>query len=84
MPRLQLTKRNIDKITSPENGQVDYFDTELKGLGLRVGKESKTFFVKIDILKPSTGKYKSVKGKIWRYGAGKKAKVIQLPTAQGA
>ena len=69
MPKLQLTKRNIDSKTPlTESGQVDYWDTELKGLGLRVGKDSKTFFVKIDVLDPATGKYKSVKSKLGRYG----------------
>jgi len=69
MPKLQLTKRNIDQQTPfPESGQVDYWDTELKGFCLRVGKDSKTFYVKVDVLDPATGKYKSVKGKLGRYG----------------
>ena len=29
MPKLKLTKGNIDKIIPPKKGQVDYFDTEL-------------------------------------------------------
>ncbi|QWV94301.1 hypothetical protein KP004_03705 [Geomonas oryzisoli] len=33
----------------PPKGQVDYFDTELKGLALRVGRDVKTFFVQIDV-----------------------------------
>ena len=68
MPKLQLTKRNIDKLSFTEKGQIDYFDTELKGFALRVGKDSKTFFVQVDVLDPATGKYKTVKGKVGRYG----------------
>ena len=69
MPRLQLTKRNIDSKTPfTDSGQVDYWDTELKGLGLRVGTDSKTFYVKVDVLDPVTVKYKSAKGKLGRYG----------------
>jgi len=37
MPILQLTKRNIDKLEYVTDGRIDYFDTELKGLFLRVG-----------------------------------------------
>jgi hypothetical protein len=66
MPKLQLTKRNIDKLSFTEKGQIDYFDTELKGFALRVGKDSKTFFVQVDVLDPATGKYKTVKGKVGR------------------
>ncbi|MDA8428211.1 MAG: integrase family protein [Geobacteraceae bacterium] len=68
MPVLQLTKRNIDKLPFTEQGQIDYFDTELKGFSLRVGKDSKTFFVKVDVLDTEKGKYKSVRGKVGRYG----------------
>lgn len=68
MPVLQLTKRNIDKLPFTEQGQIDYFDTELKGFSLRVGKDSKTFFVKVDVLDPEKGKYKTVRGKVGRYG----------------
>jgi len=68
MPVLQLTKRNIDKLSLSEKGQVDYFDTELKGLILRVGQSSKTFFVMTDVLDVATQKYKKVRAKIGRYG----------------
>lgn len=71
MPKLLLTKRNIDSkkhIPPVEKGQVDYFDTEVKGLMLRVGKETKTFYVQVDVLDPVTGKYKTVKEKIGAYG----------------
>lgn len=90
MPKLQLTKRNIDSKTPfTESGQVDYWDTELKGLGLRVGKDTKTFYVKVDVPDSGTGKYKSVKGKLGRYGeitpdeARKKAPAIMAKLRAG-
>jgi integrase len=90
MPKLQLTKRNIDgKTPFTESGQVDYWDTELKGLCLRVGKDSKTFYVKVDALDQVTGKYKSVKGKVGRYGeitpdeARKKAPGVMAKLREG-
>lgn len=48
MPSLKLNKSNIDKLQF--SGEVtDYFDTDLKGFGLRLGKESKTFFARREI-----------------------------------
>ena len=72
MPKLQLTKSAINKLDFTPSGQVDYWDTELSGFGLRVGKESKTFMVKADIKVPVTDSskkpYKTVKEMIGRYG----------------
>lgn len=45
MPKVKLTKSVVDSIPRPESGQVDYWDTELKGFGLTVGAKSKTYFV---------------------------------------
>lgn len=44
-PRKKLTKSYIDTIPTPNKPQVDYFDSELKGFGLRVGATKKIFFV---------------------------------------
>ena len=71
MPKLLLTKRNIDSkkhIPPVDKGQVDYFDEELKGLVLRVGKSSKVFYVQVDVRDDVTGKFKTVKEKIGAYG----------------
>lgn len=80
MPKLKLTKNEINKIPSPASGQVDYFDTDLKGFALRVSpdykdkktdklmKGAKTFFVQVDVFDPATGKYKTRKGKIGLHG----------------
>jgi len=71
MPKLLLTKRNIDSkkhIPPVEKGQVDYFDTEVKGLLLRVGKTSKVFYVQVDVKDPVSGRFKTVKEKLGTYG----------------
>ncbi len=72
MPKLKLTKSNIDKLSFVSHGQIDYWDTELSGFGLRVGKESKSFMVKADVKisvnDTSKKPYKSVKEMIGRYG----------------
>jgi integrase len=71
MPRLLLTKRNIDSkkhVPPVEKGQVDYFDTDLKGLLLRVGKDSKTFYCMVDVKNPDTGEFRTKREKIGAYG----------------
>jgi integrase len=45
MPNLRLTKRLIDTLPHPSAGQILYRDTALPGFGLRVGRQSKTYFV---------------------------------------
>ena len=68
MPKLRFTKTAIDRLPTPEKGQVDYFD-EATGLGLRVGKRSKTFFAKTDVKDPNTKTgYRTVKKTLGRYG----------------
>ncbi|WP_394693240.1 tyrosine-type recombinase/integrase [Hyphobacterium sp.] len=49
MPQIKLTRRNIDRIELPLDGQLIYRDTELPGFGLRVGKKSRSFFVERQI-----------------------------------
>jgi len=80
MPRLSLTQKEIKKIVSPDAGRVGYFDTELKGFMLRVSadcrdkktgemrKGSRVFYVQVDVLDPSTGKFATRKAKIGQYG----------------
>jgi hypothetical protein len=41
MPTLKLTRRTIDEIEHPLQGQVFYRDALLRGFGVRVGKTSK-------------------------------------------
>ena len=48
MPPLKLNKSNIDRLQF-EGKPLDYFDTDLKGFGVRVGKESKTFFARREV-----------------------------------
>ena len=45
MPKLKITKGRIDKITLPTKGQVDYFDTDMKGFGIRASSTGLTYFV---------------------------------------
>lgn len=45
MPSLRLTRRAVDEVPYPASGQVFYRDTMLSGFGLRVGANSKVFFV---------------------------------------
>lgn len=45
MPNLHITKRAIEAVSPPESGQILYRDTTLRGFGLRVGAQSKVFFV---------------------------------------
>jgi integrase len=42
---MKLTKSNIDKKASPPKGDAFYWDTELKGFGLRVNAAGKSFIV---------------------------------------
>lgn len=67
MPKLRFTKSAIDRLTF-SGKPIDYFD-EVTGLGLRVGKTSKTFFAKSDVRDPSrkTG-YRTVRKTLGRFG----------------
>lgn len=75
MPRMKLTRTNIEK-SAPltASGTVDYWDSgegSVKGFGLRVGTQTKTFIVQVDL--PLLGawgvkKYRSVRKSIGRYG----------------
>ena len=49
MPVLKLTKSRIDKINHPEKGQVFYFDADLRGFGLCVGKKAKAYFAQREV-----------------------------------
>ena len=51
MPQIRFTTRGIDAIKPPAQGQIDYRDTEARGLGLRVGRASKTWFVQYTALR---------------------------------
>lgn len=49
MPRVKLTKAVIDKIPHTDKGQLLIWDSELRGFGLCVGQNSKTFVVQRQI-----------------------------------
>ena len=44
MPAIRLTKTIVDGIDHPSDRQALYYDTQLRGFGLRVGRASKTYF----------------------------------------
>ena len=45
MPKMKLTSAAVEKLTPPDQGQVDYFDLNLPAFGLRVGRSKKMYFV---------------------------------------
>lgn len=45
MPKLKLTKTNIDRVRKPGTGTVIYVDTETKGFGLRVTASGAASFI---------------------------------------
>ena len=49
MPRIKMTKSVIDKLPLVDKGAIAYFDIEMPGFAIRVGKTKKTFFVQRDI-----------------------------------
>jgi len=44
MAKLKITKLAVEKCPFPEKGQKLYFDTQMIGFGLCVGKKTKTYF----------------------------------------
>jgi hypothetical protein len=57
MPTLRFTKRAVEALPHPQKGQVLYRDELLRGLGVRVGAQSKVFYVEGQVagLPPSGG-----------------------------
>lgn len=49
MPTIRLTKRNIDAIPAPTEGQVFYRDADLSGFGLRVGSRNRSYIAERQI-----------------------------------
>ena len=41
MPSYKMNSRWLESLKSPDSGQVDYFDSKISGLVLRVGKKGK-------------------------------------------
>jgi integrase len=69
VPIFKFDKRSIDKLPFTQSGQIDYFDTRTPGLGLRVGMNSKTFFVKADVKDPTKPRgYRTAKKTLGRFG----------------
>ena len=51
MPLAKLNKSHVDKLpfTEKVGDQVLYYDTELKGFGLRVGSKTKSYFAETKV-----------------------------------
>ena len=56
MPRIQLTDVTVRSLKS-DDGQLDYWDTKTPGFGVRVGKTTKTFVVKVENRRITLGQY---------------------------
>lgn len=78
MAKLALTDLAIQKIKPPESGQAAYWDTQLKGFGLRVSQGgSKTFVVNHQGSLKTLGRYPEMSLK----DARREAKTVQTTTS---
>ena len=66
MPKLKLTKTNIDKVRKPHEKTTIYFDTETKGFGLRITAGGAASFV---VQGTVAGQSKEARITIGSYGA---------------
>lgn len=62
MPKAKLTKTFVESLELKEDGQALYTDTELKGFGLIIGRQSKTYFAQRDV------RGKTVRATIGKHG----------------
>jgi len=77
MPNVELSKKqDITDLPYPESGQVYYWDTNLPGFGVCVGKKSKSYVVQRDVRGRSQRMRVGRFGKIPLAKAKKKAKVL--------
>jgi integrase len=66
MPKLKLTKTNIDRVRKPGSGTTLYWDTETRGFGLRVTASGAASFV---VQGTVAGEGKELRMTIGTYGA---------------
>lgn len=66
MPKMKLTKTNIDRVRKPGPGTVIYIDTETKGFGLRVTASGAASFIVQGMI---AGQKKEARITIGSYGA---------------
>lgn len=66
MPKLKLTKTNIDRVRKPGSGTTLYWDTETKGFGLRVTPSGAASFI---VQGTVSGEGKELRMTIGTYGA---------------
>ena len=69
MPKVTLTKKKIDSLKFTDKGQVVYWDTESKGLGVVVGMSTKTFLLQMAVKdQDKKSGYRTIKKTLGRYG----------------
>lgn len=68
MPTRKLTDTGIKKLSPPTKGQVTYWDSELKGFGLRVGEKGTKAFIAMPSVKTGE-RWQAVRITIGRYPA---------------
>ena len=66
MPKLKLTKTNIDRVRKPGSGTILYWDTETKGFGVRITASGAASFV---VQGTVAGEGKELRLTIGTYGA---------------
>ena len=66
MPKLKLTKTNVDRVRKPGSGTILYWDTETKGFGLRITASGAASFV---VQGTVAGEGKELRMTIGTYGA---------------
>lgn len=66
MPKMKLTKTNVDRVRKPGTGTVIYVDTETKGFGLRVTASGAASFIVQGMI---AGQKKEARITIGSYGA---------------
>jgi hypothetical protein len=80
MPNLRLTRENIERIVLPEKGEAFYWDTKVKGFGLRVTAKGMRFIVQTRIATKSGPRITRIKigthGRLAPDQAEKQAKIL--------
>ena len=84
MPTIKITKRAVEAIPFPKDGQVLYRDAELTGFGVLVGSQVKTFFAEGQIrrrtVRMALGRYPLIQPEEARRLALDRLAAMRIPT----
>lgn len=83
MALLKLTKTVVESLQYARAGQILYFDTELTGFGLRVGRKSKVYIAEARLRGKTTRVKIGLHGRLTTEEARKEAKIILGGLQQG-